>query len=189
MVKQKYAIRFPEIQITESFVPVDLFSERSLRETEQTFLKTFDLMHSLTTYVIEKNRTQELGKQLDARRRVLDAQVEQAAEQERITLVEYSRQLQIQLKERKAQLELEMKMLVDEMSQRVSDFSLTVEEALKTSELLVALIRNEQETLDMCQPYLGKLKTNYARRKEYIQYCDMERKAYERIRGYLDQLI
>lgn len=189
MLRQKYAIRFPEIQTAEPLVPINLFSDQALQETKETFLGTFDSMHHLTNYVIQKNRTHELGKQLNAQRKVLDAQVEQAGEQERIVLEEYSQQLKLQLKERKAQLELEFKMLIEETSQRVNDFSLTVEEAIKTSEIFMSLIRHERETLDSFQPYLNKLKTSYANRKEYSQYCDMERRAYERIRNYMDHMI
>lgn len=189
MNRQKYAIRFPEIRLTEPSVTADLFSEQALQETEEIFLKTFDLMHSLADYVIQKNRTRELKKQLDAQRKSLDAQVAQAAEEGQITLVEYSKRLKIQLEEKKSQLELEMKALVEETNQQVRDCSLTVEESFKTNRIWMSLIQHERETLDSFQPYLNSLKMDYANRKEYSQYCDMERKAYERIRDYLNHMI
>lgn len=189
MVKRKYAIRFPEIQTEEPLEMVTLYSEEGLQETTKTFRKTFDMMQSLADYVIQKNRTSELGKRLSTQREALDAKLDQAEEREQIALAEYSQRLKIQLKKQKETLELEIKKLVAETSQRVSDFSLTVEESLKTSQILVSLIQHEQETLDSFHPYLDRLKKDYENRREYSQCCDMERKAYERIRGYLNNMI
>lgn len=188
-MKQKYAIRFPEIQTAESVAPADLFSKQAIKETGEMLLGTFDLMHSLANYVIQKNQTKELGKQLNAQRRALDAQMEQAEEQERIALEEYSKRLKIQLETEKSRLKMELETLTEVTNQRVNDFAFTMEEGNKARQLLMALIQHEQETLDSFQPYLTMLKTNYAHRKEYSQYCEMERRSYEQIRTYLNQMI
>lgn len=189
MVKKKYALRFPELQKVEPDMPANLYSEQALREMEESFRNTFDMMRSLADCVIQKNRTRELGKQLNAQRKALDAELDQAVEQERIELTEYSRQLQIQLKAQKEQLELEIKRLAVETSQQVSDFSLTVEEAFKKSQLLKSMIRHEQEVLDSYQPYLARLKADYSNRREYSQCWDAVQKSYKRITAHLNTMI
>ena len=187
--KQKYAIRFPEFQTGEADDPVDLFSEQGLQQTKEILLRPFDLMKSLTDYVIERNRTRELEKQLAAQRSALDASVEQAAEQKRICLEELSKQLQKKAETEKKELELKLEKLIEETSQKVNDLSRTVEKTLRESQILSNLIHHEREALDSFKPYLERLKSDYSNRKEYYLYCDMERKAYERIQKYLDQMI
>lgn len=189
MIKRKYALRFPEIEMAKPVGLVNLYSEQEIQKTGETFRRTFDMMHSLADYVIQKNRTYEMRKQLDVQREALNAHLKQAEDQERIALVEYSKRLKLQLKEQKESLELELKMLAAETSQKVNEFSLSVEETLRASQLLLSLIRHEQELLDSFQPYLNRLKGDYTNRREYSQYCDMQRRAYERINGYLKDMI
>lgn len=189
MFKRKYGIQFPEIQVVQPLVPVSEFSERAIQETEDTFLKTFDLLHGLTNYVIQKNRTQELGKQLEAQRESLNAQVEHGIEQERLTFESYTRRLQIRLQSEKEQMELDIKRFARETSQKVKDFSMTVEEAIRENQLWMRMIERQQNFLISIQPYITQLETDYAHRREYIQYCDMQRKAFNYIDGYLKKMI
>lgn len=189
MLKRKYGIRFPEIRTMEPLVPISVFSEQFVREAEETFVQTFDVLHSLTNYVIEKNRTQEFGEQLNARRKALDTQVEQAVEQEQIALREYSEQLQIRLKAEKKQMELDVKALSVKVRQMVDECSVTTEEAIRENQLWLEMIRHQQDFLNSIQPYIEQLKDDYARRKEYIQYCDMQRKAFGYIKGYLKEMV
>ncbi len=189
MLKKKYGIRFPEIRTMEPLVPISVFSEQFVREAEDTFVQTFDVLHSLTNYVIEKNRTQNLGEQLNARRTALDTQMEQAVEQGRIALREYTEQLQIRLKAEKEQMELDVKALSVKVRQMVDECSVTAEEAIRENQLWLGMIQRQQNFLNSIQPYIEQLKDDYARRKEYIQYCDMQRKAFGYIEGYLKEMV
>ncbi len=189
MLKKKYGIRFPEIRTMEPLVPISVFSEQFVREAEDTFVQTFDVLHSLTNYVIEKNRTQNLGEQLNARRTALDTQMEQAVEQGRIALREYTEQLQIRLKAEKEQMELDVKALSVKVRQMVDECSVTAEEAIRENQLWLGMIQRQQNFLNSIQPYIEQLKDDYVRRKEYIQYCDMQRKAFGYIEGYLREMV
>ena len=152
-------------------------------------MQTFDVLHSLTNYVIEKNRTQNLGEQLNARRTAFDTQMEQAVEQGRIALREYTEQLQIRLKAEKEQMELDVKALSVKVRQMVDECSVTAEEAIRENQLWLGMIQRQQNFLNSIQPYIEQLKDDYARRKEYIQYCDMQRKAFGYIEGYLKEMV
>lgn len=189
MYKRKYAIRFPDIRAAHSNKPVSIFTEMSIQETEQTFRRTFDLLHSLTNYVIEKNRTLELEKQLDAKREALDTQIEQKIKQEQLTLKEYSEQLQIRLQSEKEKMEIEIERFAVETSQKVSELSLTVEESILESSIWMQIIKHQYDFLASIQPYIKQLESDYAHRKEYIMYCDMQRKAMNLIEAYLKKII
>lgn len=189
MFKRKYAIRFPDIQAAHSIKPDSIYSMPSIQETVQTISRSFDLLHSLTNYVIEKNRTLELEKQLDAKREALDAQIELKIRQERLTLEAYSEQLQIRLQSEKQQLEIEIKRFNIETSQKLSELSLTVEEAIRESHIWLRMIQHQYDFLTSIQPYIKQLESDYSHRKEYIMYCDMQRKALNRIEDYLKKII
>lgn len=189
MIREKYAIRFPDIQNTQAAMPECIFSERSVAEAEHTFNQTFDLLHSLTGYVIQRNRTRELEKQLDARKEAVDAQAEQQRKQKQMEFEEYSKRLQIQLKTEKEQMELEIKRLHQEMSAMVSMFSVSVEEAIQESQIWRKIILDQKNFLQLIQPFIESLTAEYSYRREYVLYCDAQRRSYEIIDKFMKEII
>lgn len=189
MFKRKYAIRFPDFQVPRSIKPDSIYSMPSIQETVQTIKGSFNLLHSLTNYVIEKNRTLKLKKQLEAKREALDTQIEQKIQQERLTLEAYSEQLQIRLRSEKQQMEIEINRFKIETSQKCSELSLTVEEAIRESHIWMQIIQHQYDFFISIEPYIKQLESDYAHRKEYILYCDMQRKALNRIEDYLKKIV
>ena len=187
--EKKYAVCFPDMETDAASATVSIFTERSVQETQDTFLKTFSLFHSLSNYVIQRNRTRELGKQLDARKAALDVQVEQLRGQMEIEYAEESKRLQLRLKTEREQMELDFRRLIQETSAAMSDFSISVEEAMQKSQILSRIIRRERECLEAVQPYVECLADSYSRRREYVQYCEMQRKSYALIDRYLKEMI
>lgn len=109
MPNVKYAIRFPDLQNINYNKSISIFSEASIIKTTDTFIKTFDALGSLTEFIIQRNRTNELSKQLNAQKRALDANIDNLKEQRRIEFEEYTKRLQTQLQFEKESMELETK--------------------------------------------------------------------------------
>lgn len=189
MIKEKYAIRFPSMQNIERNLTTSIFSEKSIMKTSDTFFKTFDALGSLTGYVVQKNRTNELSKQLKAQEAALDATIDNLKEQQRIEFEEYSKRLQINLQYEKHEMELEMKKLAIEASKKVNNFSVSFEEMMKTNQILLNIIQKEQNFLNGVQDYIDKLADNYSQRKEYVIYCDLQRKALDLVNAYLNEMV
>ena len=189
MIRKKYAIRFPELQDMGVSCTTNIFSEKSIRETGNTFFKTFDALGSLTGYVIQKNKTNELARQIAAEKAAFDTEIDNLTEQKRLEFEEYSKRLKIQLEYEKQKMELDMKELIFEASQRIADFSISFEEATRKNKIFLKIIQSEKKFLDSIQDYIKKLAEDYSRCKEYVLYCELQRKAYDLINTYLKEMI
>ena len=185
----KYAIRFPDLQTVNYTHSISIFSEASITNTINTFLKTFDVLGSLTEFVVQRNRTKQLSRQLNARKRVLDASVENLKEQKRIEFEEYTKRLQTQLQFEKESLELETKKLILEASAKVKDFSISFEENMKSNRVLHNLISTEAHFLESIKDYIDDLASDYSQRKEYVLYCEMQRKSLNLVNQYMEEMI
>lgn len=189
MTNVKYAIRFPDFQTVNHRQSNSIFSEDSIIQTTNTFLKTFDALGSLTEFVIQKNRTNELLKQLNAQKKALDASVDNLKEQKRIEIEEYTKRLQVQLQFEKERLELEIKKLTLEASKKVNDFSISFEESMMSNQVLYNLISTEAHFLESIKNYIDDLANEYAQRKEYVVYCEMQRKSLNLVNQYMTEMI
>lgn len=189
MTNVKYAIRFPDFQTVNHNQAISIFSEASIIKTTDTFLKTLDALGSLTEFVIQRNRTNELSKQLNAQKRSLDASVENLKEQKRIEFEEYTKRLQAQLKFEKERLELETKKLVLEASAKVNDFAISFEEHMMSNQVLHNLISDEAHFLESIKDYIDDLANDYVQRKEYVVYCEMQRKSLNLVNQYMAEMI
>lgn len=189
MPSVKYAIRFPGFQNMDYNQSTSIFSENSIIRTTNTFQKTFDALGSLTEFVIQKNRTNELSKQFDAQKRALDACIENLKEQKQIEFEEYTKRLQAQLRFKKESLELETKKLILEASTKVNNFSISFEESMMSNQVLHNLISTEAHFLESIKGYIDALANDYSHRKEYVLYCEMQRKSLDLVKQYMEKMI
>lgn len=189
MVKEKYAIRFPEIQVSEFPESVSIFSEKGLEQTKRTFSQNFNLFQSLTNYVIQSNYTRELEKRINAKKEIIDDQVHQYQQQKQIEYEEYSKRLQEHLKTEKEKIELDFQRLSEETQTMVCQFSISSEEALRKSKIWLSIIQQEQDFLQITQKYTEVLKGDFSRRREYVLYCDAQRRSLVLIDKYLKEMI
>lgn len=189
MIKEKYAIRFPGIQYFDKSPSTSLFSEKAVATASDTFLKTFDALGSLAGLALQKARTNELSKQLNIQKDALDKIVENQEEQQKIEFEEYTQRLQVKLKFEKEKMELEMKEMAFEVSAKISQFSISFEEEMKSNQILFGIIRNEENFLSSVQPYVELLAEDYSQRREYVLYCEMQRKSLELVNIYLSEMV
>lgn len=185
----KYAVRFPALQNINTASTVSMFSENAVASTEKVFLKAFNVLDSLTGLVIQKSRTSELGKRLNAQKRALDAEIDNGIEQLKIQYEEESKRLQIKIKNAKEEMELQLMKLKVETAKRAEEFSFSYEEYMKSNQLFKKVIIREKVFLEEAQAYIELLGDDFSNRREYILYCDQERKSLELIDEYLKLMI
>ncbi len=189
MPNVKYAIRFPDLQNINYNKSISIFSEASIIKTTDTFIKTFDALGSLTEFIIQRNRTNELSKQLNAQKRALDANIDNLKEQRRIEFEEYTKRLQTQLQFEKESMELETKKMVLEASTKANDFSVTFEEHMRNNKVFHKMIDEEARYLKSIKDYIENLDDDYSQRKEYVVYCEWQRKSLDLVNQYMMELI
>lgn len=185
----KYAVRFPAFQNINMASTVSVFSKNAVESTKEIFFKTFNVLDSLTGLVIQKSRTSELGKRLNAQRRALDAEIDNGIEQLKIQYEEESKRLQIKIKNAKQEMDLQLIKLKVETAKRAEEFSISYEEYMKSSKLFKEIIIREKSFLEEVQNYIELLGDDFSNRREYILYCDCERKSLELIDKYLKLMI
>ena len=89
----------------------------------------------------------------------------------------------------KEDMDIEFQKLKMETVERAKDFSFSYEEYMKSNVLFRKIITREKTFLEETHGYIEMLEDNFSNRKEYILYCDAERKSLELINRYLELLI
>lgn len=185
----KYAVRFPGYGNFDTKSPLSLYSETSVATTEKTFLKTFNALDSLAGFIIQKNRTSELGKQLNAQKHALDIEIENGIEQLKVQYEEESKRLHIRIEQEKQEMDIEFQKLKLETIEKAKEFSFLYESYMESNKLFKQIISREKTFLEEAHRYIEFLGDDFSNRKEYILYCDCERKSLELINSYLKLMI
>lgn len=185
----KYAVRFPAFQNINTASTVSMFSENAVASTEQIFFKTFNALDSLTGLVVQKSRTSELGKRLNAQKKALDVEIDNGIEQLKIQYEEESKRLQIKIKNAKQEMDIQLKKLKVETAKKAKEFSFSYEEYMKSNQLFKKIIIQQKSFLEEVQNYIELLGDDFSNRREYILYCDCERKSLKLIDEHLKLMI
>lgn len=184
----KRAIRFPDLQKVDD-TQISIFSEKSISQATQTFIKTFDALGSLTEYIVQKNRTTELSKQTNAQKKALNSTIDNLKDQKEIEFEEYTDRLQIQLQFEKDSMKIEFEKLKQEEMVKINNFSFSFEESMKSNQVLHKLISKEAQFLESIKDYIDGLADSYSQRKEYVFYCEMQRKSLDLVNKYMAEMI
>lgn len=189
MIREKYAIRFPDIISMNDYNSVSIFSEKSIQKASNTFFDTFDALGSLAGLVLQKTKTKELSKQISSQKRALDETVENQKLQMQIEFEEYTKRLQERVKFEKEKMELDLKEMLLQTGSIVNKFSSSFEEQMKKSQVLADVIKQEKNFLLSVQMYINDLANDYSQRREYVKYCEMQRKSLELVNTYVKEMI
>ncbi len=119
----------------------------------------------------------------------MDAEIDNRIEQLKIQYIEESKRLQIKIKSEKQEMDLQLKKLKIETAKRAEEFSFSYEEYMKSNKLFKKIIIREKLFLEKAQSYIEFLGSDFSNRKEYILYCDCERRSLELIDKYLKLMI
>lgn len=186
---KKYAIRFPGLDVCRNQDLLSIFSENRIVETHKSFSMVLNAAESLAGVIIQKNRTSELGKRLSAQKEVLDIEIENREEQLKIQYIEESNRLKIRLETEKKELDIKFQRLMLESAEKSKEFDFSFEKYMSTNKLLYEIVLSEKNIIEEIQPYIELLATDYSNRREYIKYCEMERKSLALINEYIEQMI
>lgn len=135
MLSTKYAIRFPDLQEVDVTNNKNIFEEKTITKTTKIFIETFDAFSSLTEFVIQKNKTHELEKQLNAQKEVIDTNVRNLKQQKEIELQELAKRLSERSKVEKEKMLLEIEKLRLETQQMVQNFTVSFEKQICTNKI------------------------------------------------------
>lgn len=186
---KKYAIRFPGLDTCRTQDSLSIFSEKRIVETKKSFLLVLNAAESLSGFIIQKNRTRELGKRLSAQKEALDVEIENREEQLRIRYIEESNRLKIILEKEKKELDIEFQRLMLESVEKSKEFDFSFEQYMSTNKLLYAIVLREKKMIEEIQQYIKLFATDYSNRREYIKYCEIERKSIALINEYIEQMV
>lgn len=189
MRMNKYAVRFSGFQETRAEAPHIIFSESGIAAAAQIFRSVFDALDSLAGFVVQRNRTEELGKQLNAQKKALNADINSKTEQLRCQYEEELKRMRLKIVQEKKEMDFELQRLSMETAEKAKDFAFSYEEYMKSNKLFLQIIYKEKKFLEETQSFIDDLSDDYSKRKEYIVYCDLQRKSLELIDAYLKQMI
>lgn len=186
---KKYAIRFPGVDTYRNQESLSIFSENRIIETQKTFSLVLNDAERLAGFIIQKNRTRELGKCLLAQKEALDVEIENKEEQLRIRYIEESERLKIRMETEKKDLDIKFQKLMMESAKQAKEFEFSFERYMSTNQSLHAIVLHEKKIIEDNQSYIELLATDYSNRREYILYCEIERKSIELINEYVRQMV
>lgn len=186
---KKYAIRFPGLDPCRPQESLNIFSEDCICDAINTLSSVLNAAESLVGFIVQKNRTGELKKQISAQKDALDIEQENREEQLRIQYSEESNRMKIKLEAEKKRLELDFQRLQIEMAERSKKIEVSFEQDMRTNQLLYKIVLHEKEVIDNIKPYIEMLADDYSNRREYIKYCEIERKSLILINEYIEQMI
>ena len=186
---KKYAVRFPELDTFRSQDNVSIFFEGRITNTEKTFFSVIDVASSLAELVVQKNNTKELGKQLAYKKQALDAEIDNKIEQVQIQYKEEAQRLKIQLKAEKETMKNEFRRMKVELATKSKEIDFAFEEYIKSNAIFFGIINREKAMIESIHPFIESLAEDYANRREYIKYCEIERKSLDLINSYIKAMV
>ena len=186
---RKYAVRFPGLDNLDTKNSINVFSEGRIITAEKTFFSVIDAASSIAELVVQKNRTKELGVRLSAQKEALDAEIKNKKEQLKIKYIEEAQRLKIQLATEKEEMDIEFRRMKIELAEKSRNFDFTFEECVRTNRIFYDIIVMQKKRLEKIQPFIKSLADDYSNRREYIKYCELERKSLNLIEQYLTLMI
>lgn len=189
-IRKRCAMVFPEFQTDyNDYGEISLFSERSLKQTEKLIFETNDSFDGLLGLVVELNRTKELEKQISLQKTGINVSIEESIKQLEYKYQQETKRMRQQLNADKEKLRLEIEKLDLQIKNQKKQFDEAFEENLKCETLFQELIHHEFEVLKKYQQYVSNLPDFIKSFREYIIYCDIQKKTFDQINKYLAELI
>lgn len=189
MVNKKYAIQFPDMQSVNKTTTDNIFSKNNIVNAMNLFSLSLDALGDLIELVAQKCRTNELGKQIQAQKAALDTEVEQYKVQQQIGFEEYTNRLKIQLQYEKEKLKLENERLELRFTEVAKNFSLSFEKQMQCDKIFHSVIRTIAKTFFDIKADIDQLADDYSQRREYVYYCELQRRSLELISQYMKKMI
>lgn len=189
--KQKRAIYFPEFQVNAiDSKPPSLFSRESVLKTESLLIQTHNELGGLLGLVVEKYKTKQLEQQINILKQGVDVSCEEKERQLSIKFEEEVKRIQIRLEANKKKLRLDFERFSEEVLITAEAFELDFEKNVKTNQIFRELIQNQFDSIMKYKKFVDeRIPSVFHHHREYIVYCDLQKKAIDQINLYLSELV
>lgn len=112
---------------------IDVYGSSAMKDLSTSVLSCFDCVGAFTGFITQKNRTNELSKQINAKMRALDVQLEEYREQTRIRLQEYAIQLDEKIKQQRELFQLDIQKELAECEQQCREQKISFQQYMLKS--------------------------------------------------------
>lgn len=175
-VKDCYSLNVSEILgdvPTSIDVPAQLDRGISVSFVYGNYSESLNIFEAFANYLVERNRTSDMAKQIAAAESALDARNEEARRQSEIILDNYAERLQKFLDTERDKLKLETQRIELESEERVQQIQDAREREHARFKSLVSSLENYRSFLDEASKFLSEFESNpekfLTRKKIYYQ--------------------
>ena len=153
---------------------------------------SLNIFKAFANYLVERNRTRDLSRQIYAAERALDARNAEARRQSEIVIANYAERLQAFLASKRAEFDLETQRLVAESTERVEQLQNEAERRHRENQARVKMLEFYRSFLDEAQKFLAEVEDSpekfVTHNKFYWQACEDCRVKSNAIRHLLKQI-
>lgn len=137
---------------------------------------SLNIFKAFANYLVERNRTRDLSRQIDAAERALDARNAEARRQSEIVITNYAERLQAFLTAKRAEFDLETQRLVAESTERVEQLQNEAERRHRENQARIKMLEFYRSFLDDAQKFLAEVEDSpekfVTHNKFYWQACE-----------------
>ena len=118
---------------------------------------SLNIFKAFANYLVERNRTRDLSRQIYAAERALDARNAEARRQSEIVIANYAERLQAFLTAKGAEFDLETQRLVAESTERVEHLQNEAERRHRENQARIKMLEFYRSFLDDAQKFLAEV--------------------------------
>lgn len=153
---------------------------------------SLNIFKAFANYLVERNRTRDLSRQIYAAERALDARNAEARRQSEIVIANYAERLQAFLASKRAEFDLETQRLVAQSTERVEQLQNEAERRHRENQARVKMLEFYRSFLEDAQKFLAEVEDSpekfVTHNKFYWQACEDCRVKSNAIRRLLKQI-
>lgn len=137
---------------------------------------SLNIFKAFANYLVERNRTRDLSRQIYAAERALDARNAEARRQSEIVIANYAERLQAFLASKRAEFDLETQRLVAQSTERVEQLQNEAERRHRENQARVKMLEFYRSFLEDAQKFLAEVEDSpekfVTHNKFYWQACE-----------------
>ena len=162
-VKDRYSLNLSELigdVPTSTDVPARFDNGVSFPIVYGNYSESLNIFEAFGNYLVERNRTRDMAKQIAAAEDALDARNEEARQQSEIILANYAERLQEFLRNKRQELELETKRIERESAALVQQIQSEREREHARLEKIAQLLEHYRSFLDEASDYIAEFEAS-----------------------------
>ena len=166
-MSKRLSMVFPDVKSTSDYPVAVIFSKSEIRSAGNFGLIS-GLVGSIANYSVQKNRTRELRKQINAQKEAVDTQFTELEKQAQIEFQEKCKRLAEEYKMKSDQLQIELTKAEAEADKAFLESNIAFDTYLKTSEIYRRVFISIKECSDKLSELLQEMQDkDIARNTQY----------------------